>query len=77
MGGGVLGVDIVVDLKGIDGCDLADFEFLDSILFLSVGEEGLVVDFMDLADEVVEELAAWVLCHLIEIAHWHLYAISN
>lgn len=68
-GGHILGIDIIVDLKGIDGSDLADFEFLDSILFFGMGEEGLVIDFLDLVDEVVEELAAGVLCHLIEIAH--------
>lgn len=37
MGPELLGVDVVVDLKGIDGRDLADFEFLDAILFLGEG----------------------------------------
>jgi hypothetical protein len=69
MKGYLLGVDIVVNLKGIDGSDLADFEFLDTVLVLSEGKEGFVIDFLYLVDEMVEQLTAGILCHLIEIAH--------
>lgn len=40
---GLLGVDIVVDLKGIDGRDLADLEFPHPVFLLGLGQQPSVV----------------------------------
>jgi hypothetical protein len=61
----LLGIDTVIDLKGIDAGNLADFEFPDPVRLLCGSQQGGVVASLDLGDEMVEQFAAGSLCHLI------------
>lgn len=65
MAEGVLGVDAVVDLEGIDGRDLAYLELPDPVFLLGLGQQPRVVQLLDVRDEAVQQLAAGILSHFI------------
>lgn len=60
---GLLGVDIVVDLKGIDGRDLADLEFPHPVFLLGLGQQPSVVQVLDVRNEAIQQFAAGIFCH--------------